>query len=95
VSAESELELRVAALDAKQFERLVFDLVHDEFPEAKALRAPDMGADTLALASEGQPPRVWQANHFNAEPKWTDFARSLQDAIKGPPDVSVGNSPRQ
>jgi hypothetical protein len=55
VSAESELELRVAALDPRQFERLVFDLVRDEFPEAKALRAPDMGADTLALSSEGQP----------------------------------------
>jgi hypothetical protein len=80
VSAESELELRVAALDPRQFERPVFDLVRDEFPEAKALRAPDMGADTLALSSEGQPTRVWQAKHFNGRPKWTDFARSLQDA---------------
>lgn len=81
MSAESELELKIAGLDPKQFERLVFDLVHDEFSEANALSAPDMGADTLALASNHQPARVWQAKHFNSRPNWAKFAKSMQDAI--------------
>jgi hypothetical protein len=81
MSVESELELRIAALDATQFERLVFDLVLDENPGAVRLRPPDEGADTLVLAVEGQPARVWQAKHYTGTIRWGECEKSLRDAI--------------
>jgi hypothetical protein len=83
VSAESELELRIAAFDPAQFERLVYDIVLEENPDAVKLAAPELGADMLVLASDGQPPRVWQAKRFTGRPNWRQCEKSLRDAIAG------------
>jgi hypothetical protein len=81
MSVESELELRIAALDWTQFERLVFDLVLDENPDAVRPRPPDEGADTLVLANEGEPARVWQAKRFTGSIRWEQCEESLRTAI--------------
>lgn len=89
MSVESELELRIAALDSIQFERLVFDLVLEENPDAVRLRPPDEGADTLVLANEGEPARVWQAKRFTGRIRWDQCEESLRSAIAGYEPLSV------
>lgn len=81
MSTESELELKIQALDHEQFERLVFDLVEAENPDANRLRPPDAGADTLVLGSGSQATSVWQAKHYTRTIAWTECERSLLDAL--------------
>jgi hypothetical protein len=81
MSVESELEVKIAAMDAAQFERLVADVVRDENAGANRVSPPDGGADMLVLASEGQPARVWQAKHFSGRPNWAKCEQSLRTAI--------------
>jgi hypothetical protein len=89
MSTEPELEMKIAALDPTQFERLVFDVVFDENPTATRPRPPDEGADMLVLGSEGRAPRVWEAKRYTRTIKWDECEASLGDAIAGYAPESV------
>jgi TIR domain/Histidine-specific methyltransferase, SAM-dependent len=81
MSTESELELRIAALDPHQFERLVYDLVLVEHPNAIRPRVPDGGADVLVPAWRDERALVWQAKHHTSRIAWGKCEASLAVAL--------------
>jgi len=81
VSAQSDLERRIQALEPRDFERLAYDLVVAENRDANALTPPDGGADVLVLSEDGRRARVWQAKRHVRSIKWKACEKSLQDAI--------------
>lgn len=79
---EGEPALREALrlIDDQRFEELVHALVREEFPNAKKLDAPDLGADTLVDTPDDV--RVWQAKHFTANISWPQCVKSRDRALQ-------------
>lgn len=75
------MELRIAALDPHQFERLVYDLVLVEHPNAIRPRSPDGGADILVPAWRDERALVWQAKHHTSRIAWDKCEASLATAL--------------
>jgi hypothetical protein len=73
--------MRIQALEPKEFEDLVFDLVRVENSSANALTPPDGGADVLASAAGGSRGRVWQAKRHVGRIKFAECEKSLHTAI--------------
>jgi hypothetical protein len=83
MSTESELELRIAALDPQQFERLVYDLVRVEHPNAIHPRPPDSGADVFVAGTPDRRALVWQAKRYTRQISWSKCKISLVAAMAG------------
>ena len=81
MSAESELELRIAALDPQQFERLVYDLVYVDHSNVIHPKSPDAGADVLVPASRERRALVWQAKRYTGRIAWDKCVASLSIAL--------------
>jgi hypothetical protein len=81
MSIESELELRIAALDPQQFERLTYDLVRVDHPSAVRPGMHDGGADVVVPAPPNGRPCVWQAKHYVNAISWSLCVSSLAAAI--------------
>jgi hypothetical protein len=72
---------RIRIQDSGQFEQLVFELAHREFPDVRRIGAPDAGADTLRPSTPERAAEVWQAKHHTAGINWTECRKSLVAAV--------------
>lgn len=73
----------VEALDWRDFQRLVHDLVKKAHPQARSLESPDGGADTLVPPNADSAALVFQAKHTPrpSEIKWQHWTNSLDAAL--------------
>lgn len=86
VIVPSRIELELRALNDDEYEQLVFALVVAEFPHIDwrrvvLVRAPDGGVDVMLVGEVGGRRIGWQAKQ-TAEPRWTDWERSLDGAVE-------------
>jgi hypothetical protein len=76
---DRELEQRIQGLEWQEFERLVYDLVHAEHPEAYRQTPPDCGADVVVPDSGGGGPAVFQVKHY---PRSKAAVRKCEDSLR-------------
>lgn len=75
------LQRQIAVMTPDQFERLVFELAHQEDAEVRRLVHPDGGADTLRPVAEDSAAEVWQAKRYPDDINWKECENSLDSAI--------------
>ena len=76
-----ELEQRIQGLEWQEFERLVYDLIHAERPDAMRLKPPDSGVDVLVPAAGGIAPAAFQIKHYTGRMNWKKCEQSLTAAL--------------
>lgn len=74
------VEMAIEKMDPRQFEDLVYALVVVEHPNARQLKPPDMGRDTVVDLGDGTE-LVWQAKHHASGISWSKCEESLVRAL--------------
>lgn len=73
----------LVGMPAENFERMCFELIRLEFPEAaRPPNTRDGGADAYLPRDGGGYSRCWQAKHFKGTINWTKWRKSFNDACE-------------
>lgn len=78
----SLLELALLAMSSTEFEDLAYALVSAEHPQARRLKPPDGGRDTIVAPTTDEGELVWQVKHHTKEINWSKCRASLKKATE-------------